>query len=807
MSYDYHVTSGSGAESRPPEEGKKKTKTKDQLDMQKLGKSVAKEAPQKKAPHPSPDQTDHRVSLGKGEVEEMVESVKKTSKSKSVRRLSPSRELPGQRVYQVKADILPWINNQFEAGRRANAHIYREFERLVDKQNLDPSVKEALLTTAAKQKEASSWFLLFAKEEQLARPEFSEDLSQPLLPDKEAVAHYKGISKDVESAVDHVIAEFAIALSEATLKVPGLPESSKESIAAFGKKMSGDARNLEGIKRFEIIHENPLWDPDFEMLHPMAFKNYETDQEMKGTSVLHLLGPGKSSQAPRNEDSKGAVAANFFRSTFSVKPMGGEEEKTVVDISRSAITVEFDQKDPEERAKCNLALVKQVAEANVGLVVNQLTAEEISRATNRDTPLTFKLATVNLLTPDILRSMAREHELVKTVGQKISHKMSGAPADDERALALENLAAHRALSGKAFEYTLRDAEGTPLKDAQGKEIKIWVKYDLRYFNIPSNTLYYSLPSAATDVPELKQANSESWKKLEKDVRDQIVALGKEMNSKNLSPTEMEMVKSLRNMGNEVTDLREKAMLKTLKAGKVDSQDPNFRLWQKRSDEWAKAIQTVQTTLNPSPDFQKQLDLLQKQRQLVDLYLDTRELMVGGLNQDLKNVDNNRSALATRLIYLNSLVEGGRVHFGCRSGKDRTGLVDIEVKLLATESALHGRIPSYREEERMSHINDHRETMTLQSGNTHDLVKAVMGAAVGLNSGGAGSDPLEHDDVGKQFEEFQGASRAFAEMASRPPAKGHVPPAFEEKWKERQKEGAMTLSPEKVVELQQYLEAA
>src|SRR5262249_13843044 len=144
-------------------------------------------------------------------------------------------------------------------------------------------------------------------------------------------------------------------------------------------------------------------------------------------------------------------------------------------------------------------------------------------------------------------------------------------------------------------------------------------------------------------------------------------------------------------------------------------------------------------LRKDPDLtatgHKALSILEEREMLLDVAADVKEILDANLNHKLDKLRDNRSALACRVILLAELL-GYQQHFGCRSGKDRTGLVDVEIKLLLSLKELSGRFLSYREIEDLPDIDQLRTQMLLESGNIDLNPTANLGVNLGMNTSGA-----------------------------------------------------------------------
>jgi len=95
---------------------------------------------------------------------------------------------------------------------------------------------------------------------------------------------------------------------------------------------------------------------------------------------------------------------------------------------------------------------------------------------------------------------------------------------------------------------------------------------------------------------------------------------------------------------------------------------------------------------------------------------------------------NAYALSSALVTLSTLLKEDP-HAGCRSGKDRTTMLDVEVTTRFTLSRLLGYFPDYLEMETLPLAMDVRERVALESGLIDDFVRANTGSR-GLNLAGS-----------------------------------------------------------------------
>jgi hypothetical protein len=727
-------------------------------------------------------QRDDSQELAKS-AEGMASRVKRGSgsgrKGSSERAIERSKTDEAKWIYHTKQDVLPWMTNIHDAGDRALRFVYQQF---VDKVNQDPNLtpkdKTAILDTA------KQYFDTIKKDADAARkatvdsPMFKDSPNEPLLPDKELIAKFKGVSKGIEETVHHEIQRLAGSLGQVCAKYildhKSLSAANSDSYYKLGIALGNDAKKIEGRMRYEIIHEDPMWDPTKTTSRYMSLSN-----TLLGVSSFHAAGPGVSSQEACNRSADESFARNYFDTTFEIKDSVTGNQEVVFEATRSAVTVEFDQANEAERQQCNDRMVLQILNGQAAKLVAKTAPEELARAESPDHPLVLTSTTVNLLTPDVLRDFAATNETFKNIGQKIYHQLSGAAADNERNLAEQNLATHQRLNGKVLQIKFTDENGV--------DRTVHVKVDLRYMNIPNNKMNEQLPGFLTFSKSITEANNASWNKLERDatkaIQDGIEKTSKAY--KSLPVEDQKKAEKLLLLLIDKAATRREIMQTMLESNfsllsKFDKTEAQFKAWQQMGKTFSEMASQLEADPATSPQLLALINQLKHQDQLVDLFFDTRELFKSGLSKNVENMDNNYSALATRMILLSSLLT--KTNFGCRSGKDRTGLVDTEIKLLLALAHKHGRMPSYREQEKENvfpDIHEMRRKILLESGNTFDFVKANLGAAVGLNTGGSRSKPLESNPGAELHVLANDSAEAFSKIASRAP--GRAKPAHLDYW--------------------------
>ncbi len=728
-----------------------------------------------------PPSGNRRMSFRMPDIRKLVGGMRRAlSRSKKVsppdpRPVATSAEthVPSKRPHHIKADILPWFANMHDAAQLATHKQCNDFIEMVNNNSaFSPEKRQLLVDTAIEVRDANLEALDTELQALLALPEFA-DLGSGVLADDEEAARYKALSQATEKKMHDCIGRFARLCTlqcehrveeQAKLhEMTPLSPPAQQALADFRQQAIEGAADLEAYCRFEIVHGQPIWDPENVTSHQMTFSSsVNPEKQVEATSSLQAQGLGAyTSQAPRNRKASSAVVVNFFRSTFSI---GG---KTPLDVTRSGTLTEHGLEDETERREATQELVGQVLDVQSENHLKGMTWEEIEALGENDV-IEVKSTYVGLLTPDRIRKWLRKYDTLGNIARGIHEAISGSLGDDERKLATETTEAYEHWNGETKTYTVHGPDGA------SREVK--VRYRTSTFNIPNNVLYEQIPGFLTYSRKLRRANKKSFEILSADVRGKVGQLDEEFAEvyPNVSPEERRQLNNLTQLRNAKRKQRQAVSKKTRKSGGRSSSKKKFKEWQQTADAFAGQLRELKADENLSAEMQEALALMDESDFIEDLHLDTEELFKSGIGRNVKSMDNNRSALASRMVLLSGLASG-QTHFGCRSGKDRTGLVDIEMKILLVARELYGRNLSYREIERHPDIIELRKTMTEESGNVRDIITAVMGAAMGINSAGSASDPLQERDPRDQQKHigYTKASQAFSRVAHRPPTNPDV----------------------------------
>lgn len=442
-----------------------------------------------------------------------------------------------------------------------------------------------------------------------------------------AAAYEKEIKDDIKNLCDKM------------LNFESITEEQKE----FFLKLDTPSKLYSQAFFENIVHTNQWWTKPY--TKDIAFDNGlgEAQVEMKA------LGQPYSSAAPRNrQDLNNPAVPNFFKTSYI--PYGNKNETPNVknemaaikadNLTRSAIPVEFDQKDDKLRQEINHILVKKILEENAKLYLEK----NPEMAKKKKIQLDF--SAVTLLSPSAIIDWAHTFNKV-------------AAADNEALLFKE--------SQEAYEFW--DQKPLMIK-FNGADVE--VEFDIIYMNIPCNDVFYkSVKYISSSYYKERIANRKAIDKLEK-------------------------------------------KLKTFKS------------------------HLEQDTQIFAPELTEDLLQRNKKYQVMEkLMLNIKEMMAIPEHEKLTRFGNNYYALVSRVLMLNSLL-CDRVHFGCRSGKDRTGMCNLELDRLLQHTHILGYVPSIEDDIEDKNRDDIGTELThklfKESGNLDVIPEANLGCALGMNIG-------------------------------------------------------------------------
>ncbi|MDP1834834.1 MAG: hypothetical protein Q8K75_02800 [Chlamydiales bacterium] len=569
-----------------------------------------------------------------------------------------------------------------------------------------------------------------------AKAVLSNALRQPVSSDQkqflgEAKHELQNLEKEYEGLCKNVVARARSEAADANLLTPEL--DSKLT------KIEGSALAFIGNARVEMIHAREEWNTNVVTSFDVEVTNRAGDPMVIG-STFRAAGPPYSSILPRNRVAEDTVVPNFFET--SIKVPGLEKAPTA---TRSAIPVEFGLDDPQERAEATQANVKQILDHHTAALISKMDTEEMEVG-SEDAPIVLKYQHLMLLTADKVRDIA-------SADPSLVYR-----ADNERLLVNESYQANQ-----FWNDSTKDKPQLVSVVVNGVPRKVWIKYDIRTFNVPSNKYQESSISNAVKRMNVQhkltdQMNQNSLSQLKGDIDEMKPKLQAQMDAMVLPAGDKEKLQSLTQMIAVKRKLRDQISDSVLNDKPIKPE--LLAEWTATADTVTKKSQTMYEQL--SEDGKKYLDGLNQMESITDVYTDLNELISKRGYMDVAMQDGNRYSIGSRILLLSSLLDQAS-HFGCRSGKDRTGIQDDDFKLLMAETAAEGRVPSYLEIEKWKAHQENRTQMHDQSGNAEFNPRANLGGFAWWNVGGARLTPKEAslaEERTMQYDSKQSANAIF-----------------------------------------------
>lgn len=407
-----------------------------------------------------------------------------------------------------------------------------------------------------------------------------------------------------------------------------------------------------------VVHNNHWWHKKYEQTIHFSNKHGEAKVE------LEAVGKPYSSAAPRNrKDLKDLRVPNFFKTSYNPKSTDEMSAIKMDNAMRSAIAVEFDQKDPNLRKELNKQIVKNILEQHAIEYLRSIPDDKKNQK-----PVKIDFAGITLLSPSALLDWSWYFGKISS-------------ADNEALLFRE---AQEAFN--AWDKQVLVVDG------------VEVEFQVTYLNVACNDLFFK---SADYIP---------------------FSYSKETAANQLG----------------INKIEEK--LKQYKA---------------RLDQ--------DLALHPNPSLEIK-QRIKKHETMTKLLRDVKEMMAIPENKKLKAFGNNYYALTSRVLLLTSLLYD-RIHFGCRSGKDRTGLANIELDKLLQIIHYLGDVPSYKTE---ASDNEEFKDILVElyklSGNIDIIPEASLGCPLGMNIGACANPNA--DNKAKEF------ALAAAKIFSRPGSSLH-----------------------------------
>ena len=410
------------------------------------------------------------------------------------------------------------------------------------------------------------------------------------------------------------------------------------------------------------------------------------------TSSFESMGPSYPSQLPRNRTQEEVTAINYFKSSFSDRadsPLHLDMEGT-----RSGTISESNQTQKKSRIACLRHTLEQIGQTHADLALQKMHRTpdfHLVGEGTKEKPYILPLTLVTLLTSDVLIH-------IKTLLHKVPQADDGRLHLNELCSLMEELADHH------------------LKVQSGTHHFL---IDFRYFNLPSKTDYDERRKSKGG--RLISNHSKSEQLVQKNTR----TLLREANAILARPIQLpERCDKIQAKIQAKTALREEMSACIFETKSLPPQELIDR-WKELSDD---LVATIDRTLVGEEELRS---VCLRTSLIYDLSSDIRELALSNIYKDIDKMEQNRFGFGARLLMLSSLLSHG-VHFSCNSGKDRTGLLDDEWKLLLGETSVGERLPAWFEQLHFRHHRLNRKNVLEQAGNALFNPKANIGNVAWLN---------------------------------------------------------------------------
>ncbi|MFT4553885.1 MAG: hypothetical protein ACI9S8_002528 [Chlamydiales bacterium] len=449
--------------------------------------------------------------------------------------------------------------------------------------------------------------------------------------------------------------------------------------------------------------------------------SYEWEgEEYRSKSQITCLNSGVASIIKRNRKAKDAKMINYY----STEHFFEGESKAIFSGTRAGSISEFHQKDEAVRTEANLKMAAELLKQKVAYSLCDLSKSEILEKYSDRRPLEVDVQVTSLLTPDIIRNSIRE---IPFFGKYFSPSNDEATQLKEEAEALEQAAKSKFV----------------ILEINKETVKVPVKMNVRLWNVGVSKLSYGQESwflRPQGIQAQEQLNDTAYVLLNSKVES--VQEAKDRDIKKLAvPSQMKSC--LERLSAEKKDLRNKILHVERRSKRVkerfslifklpiignvlgkllDSRQekklaPTFRMWQAKADEFVVKV-TEYRSSSSTKDSHRYLELMQEKEDITDLHSDVQELYGQRIYRDFQKVKENRYTLVAALNVL-SFQLGENPHFHCKSGRDRTGGADMEIRVKYEARRVKKRFLSYRENDLAIHAPI-RETIVLDSGNIDEI---------------------------------------------------------------------------------------
>lgn len=436
-------------------------------------------------------------------------------------------------------------------------------------------------------------------------------------------------------------------------------------------------------------------------------------------SQITCLNSGVASIIKRNRSPQDAKMINFH----STKHFLGDSPEAVFSATRGGSISEFHQKDEGLREQANLAMAKELIKHKVSDSLGNLSKAQILEKYSAGNPLEVDVQVTSLMTPDAIRHGIRR---IPFFGKYFS------ASNDEAAQLKEE--------ERALKQAAKDKFVT--LEVNNEKVKVPVKVNMRLWNIGLSKLSYGQESwflRPQGIKNQERLNYTAYALLKSKV-DCVQNEKSEAISNLKVPSKMK--NTLEAISTEKKQMREEILRFERRSKRVKKRfslifkfpiignylgkyldkrqekkiAPIFKKWQGKADEFVRKVEGYKAFSSGSK--LKYLELMQEKEDITDLYSDVQELYGQKIYRDFQKLKENRYTLVATLNAL-SFQLGENPHFHCKSGRDRTGGTDMEIRVKYEARRLKHRFLSYRENRHSLHAPI-REAVVLDSGNIDEV---------------------------------------------------------------------------------------
>lgn len=451
-------------------------------------------------------------------------------------------------------------------------------------------------------------------------------------------------------------------------------------------------------------------------------------------SRMKCLNSGISAIIERKRSFADAELINFHSTEHYFLDSEGKE-KRVFSATRGGVISEYawvndhcSQAD-KERKRSNLQIARELLKCKTEehLEKYHITKKEASENYSENNPLIVNVQIISMLNPPVFQEIFMNSFLVK----------DSIPPEKNEKLHLEDEIQALSFFNEAFQKS-------NIFSISGYDIHI--QFKIRFWNFGMSDKPFALSNYFFSKPlmnfqdkynDLAQIDLENrvrgfLKKLEKEKIDleENVAKHSSVLKSLLEELKLESYKK-RILREEIYSKKEKKYQRKkylsffpfisslINRGYFSCNDETFqnllKRWQESADREVLLFSMIRQYSEVGEDY---VQIAEKERDIIDLFIDEQELYKFKNYYDERENLGNRYALVTILNILSHEM-GETLHYHCKSGKDRTGFADIETRVCYELKRVKGRFLSYQEKGSELEKNI-RKPIVLQSGNIDEI---------------------------------------------------------------------------------------